>query len=218
MAQIPIERKSSASWLWWIIALIIIALLLWWLLGSRRDRGVVGGDVATPAAVAPDTAGPTAGTTAGTTTGAGVGGRAGDFLTWVDQSRASTAAGPDHEWVATGITRLAGAIGDIASRDSLAGSAVSQQVQALDQLAQQVQQDSAALTHADVIRSAFESSATLLGDIQQRRFPGAAGAVADVRQAAGAIDKSQPLLQQKPQMERFFEQAATAVRAMGGAR
>lgn len=41
MAEIPVEKKSSMTWLWVLLALIIAALLLWWLLADDGEE--VGG-------------------------------------------------------------------------------------------------------------------------------------------------------------------------------
>lgn len=199
MAVIPIERKAGKGWLWGLLALALLAALAWWFLASRSagERTTAAGEVApTPVAESAPSA-PVAA-----------------YLAWADSTSARTDAGPDHEYVANGITRLAGAIADLSARDSLAGSAVAEQVQALNRLAVQVQEDRQAMSHADIVRAAFTSSAALLGDIQQRRYPAAGGAVADTRAAAEAITKDRPLLEQRPQMDRFFTQAAAAVRAM----
>lgn len=37
MAEIPVEKKSSMSWLWILLALILAALLLWWLFSAGDD-------------------------------------------------------------------------------------------------------------------------------------------------------------------------------------
>lgn len=52
MAQLDIQQKKGAGWLWWAIGLIVLALLAWWIVESNeRDGGVDAGDVA-PAVVA----------------------------------------------------------------------------------------------------------------------------------------------------------------------
>ncbi|HET7322027.1 MAG TPA: hypothetical protein VFI96_06005 [Longimicrobiaceae bacterium] len=50
MADIDVQRKSGASWLWWVIGLIILALIIWWLVAYLgRDSEVA--PVATTAPV-----------------------------------------------------------------------------------------------------------------------------------------------------------------------
>lgn len=46
MAEIPVEKKSSMTWLWVLLALILAALLLWWLLDDDDE-----GRLADPAAI-----------------------------------------------------------------------------------------------------------------------------------------------------------------------
>ena len=40
MAEIPVEKKSSMTWLWVLLALILAALLLWWLLDDDDEAYV----------------------------------------------------------------------------------------------------------------------------------------------------------------------------------
>lgn len=37
MAEIPVEKKSSSSWIWILLLLLLGALLLWWLLADDDD-------------------------------------------------------------------------------------------------------------------------------------------------------------------------------------
>lgn len=37
MAEIPVEKKSSMTWLWVLLALLLAALLLWWLLADDDE-------------------------------------------------------------------------------------------------------------------------------------------------------------------------------------
>lgn len=41
MAEIPVERKSSAKWLWILLLLLLGALLLWWLLAEDDKAELV---------------------------------------------------------------------------------------------------------------------------------------------------------------------------------
>lgn len=40
MAEIPVEKRSSHTWLWVLLALLIVALLAWWLLDDDGDNVV----------------------------------------------------------------------------------------------------------------------------------------------------------------------------------
>ena len=37
MAEIPVEKKSSMSWLWMLLLLLAGALIIWWLLGEMNE-------------------------------------------------------------------------------------------------------------------------------------------------------------------------------------
>lgn len=40
MAEIPIEKKSSNTWIWILLAAVLLGLLLWWLLADNNDDAV----------------------------------------------------------------------------------------------------------------------------------------------------------------------------------
>lgn len=52
MAEIPVEKKSSLSWLWILLALLLLGLLLWWLLSQDADDEVAVDDDVNAAVVA----------------------------------------------------------------------------------------------------------------------------------------------------------------------
>lgn len=41
MAEIPVEKKSSNSWIWIVLALLLLGLLAWWLLGDDDNDAQV---------------------------------------------------------------------------------------------------------------------------------------------------------------------------------
>jgi len=203
MAEIRVERKEGKGWLWVVLALLALALLAWWFFGRRNDNTAVGASDSTsvPAAVTVDR------------------GAVDGFLSWVansDTTNAAAASDLSHEYTATGVRQLAGAIGSIARGDSLGGSEVQEQVSALTTLADRLQTEPQSLKHADLVHAAFGSAAQLLLDVQQRSFPNARAQVDSVRQAADAMSKERPLLTQRAEVNRYFARAADAVRAMSG--
>ena len=54
MAEIPVEKKSSRTWLWLLLAAILVVLLIWWL-SSGNDNVVDEDAVATAPAGTLDT-------------------------------------------------------------------------------------------------------------------------------------------------------------------
>ncbi len=209
MTEIRVERKESKGWLWGLLALLaLVAIaLVWWMFG-RNDTPVVG-------AAADSTAAPAAAASEIAVDRGAVDG----FLAWVVNSDTASAATGDlsHEYTATGVRQLAGAIASIAQGDSLGGTEVNEQVTALNTLADRLQTEPQSLKHADLAHSAFSSAAQLLDDVQRRSFPNASAQVGSVRQAADAVSKERPLLEQRAEINQFFTSAADAIRTLSGA-
>ena len=206
MANIEIERRGRPGWVWIVGALLLLAAVAWWVFARGSDgRGAATAAGTTPAA--------------DPGVGAGEASAVARFLAFADSGGAQASAGPDHGYTADGVRRLAGAIAELATRDSIGrdsigGAATTTQVDALRTLADRLQADAQSLAHADIFRAAATSSAELLGDLQGRRFPTLAADVGPVRDAAAAIAKDRPLLEQKARIDAFFASAARAVRAM----
>ena len=38
MADMPVEKKSSTSWIWWVLLILGILALLWWLFAANDDE------------------------------------------------------------------------------------------------------------------------------------------------------------------------------------
>ncbi len=138
------------------------------------------------------------------------------FLSWVSSTSADSNASMSHDYTANGVRQLASAISVLARGDTLGGAALDSQIEALNTLANRLQTEPQSLKHADLTHAAFASAAVLLQDVQQRRFPNAGTQVASVREAAEAISKDRPLLDQRTEINRFFTRAADAVRSISG--
>ena len=70
-------------------------------------------------------------------------------------------------------------------------------------------------------REAFRTAASLMSTLQQRyypeqRYPNLAAEVAQLRSAAELVLPARMLLEQTSDVQRFFDRAATALRAMAG--
>ncbi len=204
MAEIRAEPNESKVWLWVLLALVAVAFA-WWLFG-RGDSTIASGTTDSTAAA------PAALSSEVTTDRSGVD----DYLAWVDSSDSAVPATADlsHEYTATGVRQLAGAIASIAPRDSLGGAEVSEQITALNTLADRMQTEPQSLKHADLAHTAFESAAQLIEDVQRRSFPTAGAQATSVREAASGVTAARPLLEQRPEVDRFFTSAADAMRAM----
>lgn len=204
MAQIGIQRKERSPLLW-ALALLALALLGWFIVSSvfGRDEASVARNAG--AAEVPATPTPPAEVVAVT-----------DFMRFVGERRAADAMARDHGYTAQGLTRLAAAIEAVAMRDTVAGGALAPQLADLRQRAEAIQRDQRATDHALQTREAFLIAASLIGGVQERRFPALRAEAEALTAAARTVDARTPLLQQKADVQTFFDRAAAALRAMAG--
>ncbi len=119
-----------------------------------------------------------------------------------------------HEYTSEGIRRLAEALSAMAERDGIDDPSFEQTHERLLQQAQQLQQHAQSTEHATQVREAFTAAADLMATLQQQRSPEFSDAVAEVRQAAEAINPDQRLLEQRQAVGTFFARANEALQAM----
>lgn len=206
MAEIQIERKEPRNWLWIVLLLIVLALLAWWLLSRRTDAedrvatGTLGGAIV-------DT-GPTAAT----------GGAAGDvdaYLSFVQDTQARAAMSNVHEYTADGIRRLAAALNSVVDRDA-AGSAAGggdlrPRLDWLREKADSLQRNPQSNQHAGQARDAFIGATAIMEELRARR-PNITDQVRQARDAAESLRERGQLLEQRAEVQRFFERAAEVLR------
>ena len=209
--EIHIERKSYRVWGWVLMgvaALLFATCVVAWWRSDPRDpvtSGVSGGSVA--------------GAAAGTTRD--LEGAVGNFLTFVEENRARQAAGPTHEFTADGLRRLAAAIAQLSERNAGSADALKAEFNALRAQAESLQRNPQSTEHARYAREAFRTAASLMSALQQRdypeqRYPNLAAEIAQLRSAAELVLPGRMLLEQTSDVQHFFDQAATALRAMAG--
>jgi hypothetical protein len=205
MAEIEIQKKKQPIWPW-ILGAIVLVGLLWFLVAQTgRDR-----DVERPVAAAQEAREP-ARTTAPMIP------EVQEYITYVRQGEATEDAGLEHEYTSEGIRNLADAINAIAQRTNVHNDQIAQQHEELHQMADQIQQDPHSTRHANIIRNAFATSADMMEQVQTNQFPNLDGHVSQVRQAAQNVDPQQQTLDQKQEIQNFFDQASHALQAMEGA-
>ena len=206
MAEIHIERKERSVWPW-ILGLLALALVVWLLLAQRGGR---------EDAFVTDTA--IGDTDPGITPGAARTGAVGSFIAYVDERRARAEAGLDHEYTAEGLRRLADALEEIARQHQLGAAQVEQRVNTLRERADALQRNPESREHARLAREAFVAVVDVMRDLQQQRFPDAANQVEQVRLAATSVTADRELLQQKEEVQRFFDRAGEVVQHMAARR
>lgn len=223
MAEIKVERKKR-NLLPLLLGLLALLVIVWWFLSRSNvnSAAVAVSDTATvatgivPATTTNDTAAGTlaTGAAAGAAAGAIGGSALDDYATFVGNSAVERNEDEQHAYTAGGIRRLATVIEGMNP-----GAAARAQVDLMRQKA-----DSLEITatgndrHADMTRAAFTAAAEAM-----RALPGATGAtdttapLSSVTRAAAAVTADRHLLEQKDQIQTFFDAARDALRAMGGA-
>lgn len=212
MAEIEIERHERRIWPW-VLGLLVLALLAWWLLYMRGTDA--DGNVAIET---------TAGTVIDSVPGTSVGTResapaaVNDFLSYVEENRAEQSADSTHTYQAEGLRRLAAALDELADRDTIGSVSLDSRITALRNRADALQRNWRSTEHARYTREAFDSAAVLVEGMQRQRFSNIANEAAQLRQAASGVAPDRLLLEQKAEVQRFFQRAADAVRAMANTR
>lgn len=204
MAEIPIERKERSSLPWVLLGVAVLALLLWFLFGRDRgdvtvaDGAVAGDVVETPVAAAP----------------MGLPQEVESFVQYAQAAQDRPAADISHDYTADGIRQLAAALGAVATRDTVGGAALQPRVDALREQADALGADPQATDHASITRAAFTEAASIMGAMQEQRFPNLDAEVGAVREAAEGVRGEAPLVEQTAQVQTFFDRAATALQSM----
>jgi hypothetical protein len=206
MAEIKIEKKKPI-WPWIILVLVILAILYFLVFADDGDDDDI--DEITTEQVEDETAweeesDTTTWETESDTLGQGVQG----YLTYVaDESR----MGIDHEYTNNALIQLMNAVQ--AKADEM-NYDISADMQSVRQEAQAITQDPMATTHANTIKSAGTKLANILQKMQQEQFPNLNNDVQEVMTAANNIDGSVQTLNQKDQVNKFFNEAADVLRKM----
>jgi hypothetical protein len=181
----------------------MLLVVLCWILVLRAARGT--GD--TSAGRAADAVDASAATAAAP-------GAVGHYLRFASERRAQQEASHSHEYTAGGLRRLAAALGDVLGSDTTGAASATPLLETMRRRADDLQRNPASTEHARYAREGFAAAAGAIGVIQARRFPNLASEAEEVQGAADAVRSGQLLLEQRAQVQQFFDQAATALRAM----
>ncbi len=205
MADIDIEKKSGGSkWIWIILGLIILALIIWWI-AADDDEPLEENEIEEVDTTTTDTYEDTAEWDQNDTlTSGGVEG----FIAHVgDKSR----MGIDHEYTNEALIQLMNAVEEKANEENVN---IDVELQEVRQQAQEITQDPMALDHADIIKNAGETLVTAMEKIQEENYPDLSSDIEEMRTALQEIQPSVPTLEQKEQVNSFFDEAADALRKM----
>lgn len=136
------------------------------------------------------------------------------FLKFDQDHRALAGADTTHEYTADGLRRLAVALGAINEQDAAHRGTLQPRLSALLTRANELEKNPESTRHSEYTRAAFMDAASVMGMLQQQRFPTLQTNVTQVKQAAAAVQPNTLLLQQKATVQKFYDSAADAVRAM----
>lgn len=201
MAEIKIEKKKPI-WPWIILVLVILAILYFLVFADDGEDEI---EETTTEQVEEETAWEEETDT--TSWDAQTGGVQ-SYLTYVsDESK----MGIDHEYTNNALIELMNAVQ--AKADEM-NYDISADMQTVRQEAQAITQDPMAVTHANTIKSAGTKLANILQNMQQEQFPNLSSDVQEVQTAASNIDGSVQTLNQKDQVNKFFNEAADVLRKM----
>ena len=201
MAEIDIEKKKPI-WPWIILVLVILALL--YFLVFDNDEEVVE-DENNIEEFGED---PALEENAQTTTWEDETGEVAGYLAHVgDESR----MGIDHEYTNAALLELIDAVKAKAEEMNFDISADMQEVK---QHAQKIEEDPMAVTHANTIKEAGKQLADILENMQEEEFPALSNEVQEVKTAASNIDGSVQTLDQKDQINKFFNEAGDVLKKM----
>lgn len=204
MAEINIERKKGKKPVWpWILGLLLLAGIIWAISDSDDEPQL--DEVAAveePYAEESVAAEPQSNVLENEPT------EIADFVSYVNTTEVKERMGLDHVVTSEALMRLSQALKELGEED------YSQQINDIQQTAQQIQTDPESLKHADRVNNAFSKAADVLMQIKENRFPETAESeVQELQEIAREIEDGQPLLEQKEEVKSFFENAAQVVDA-----
>lgn len=204
MADIDIEKKSGGSkWIWIILGLIILALLIWWFTAGDDEEleEVTTEQVEEPIEDEEETA-----TWEESESSNQEGVQA--FITHVgDKSR----MGIDHEYTNDALIQFMNAVEAKANEENVDIEAELAEVR---RQAEEITQDPMAVDHADIIKNAGETLVNALQKVQEQEYPNLSSDIEEMRTALQGIQPSVQTLEQKEQVNSFFDEAADALRKM----
>jgi hypothetical protein len=212
VADIDIQKKETAIWPW-IVGLLVLALLIWAALslfgGDDADRTAVTDPA--PATTAPGTTAPAPGAAMGAA------GAPAAVPAYMDTcaTRQPGEMDLDHAHTSSCIRHLADGLEAVVQQRNLTGVNVQPQLQQARQNADRLAQSPPGATdHTAMTRDAFDALAQAMGTVQNAHYPQLQGQVSQVQSAAGNVQRQGILLDQRENVQRFFEQAGQALNQM----
>jgi hypothetical protein len=188
----PQSKSFAGAWIATLLGLFVVIGIIFWAV-SARDGAV--GDVTEGIS----------GATAEATGTAGFSTPVREYLEFsgvVAGGDQPPPVGLQHEYAADGIRKLAAALDALAKQDSdFAGPQAAGEFRSM---ADSLQRDPASTEHADIVRSVFVSTATIMSTVDESDGM-------SLRRLAESIDPGRPLLDQRDTVQSFFRRSAEAI-------
>ena len=123
--------------------------------------------------------------------------------------------GLDHEFSHNALNKLANTTAALAAAHGMTSDVnMKAKKDKIRMAAEEITKDPYATNHADMIKMAAMNITDALETIQEAKYPGFEGAIAEVRNAAQDISKATLTLNQKEDVRDFFGKARVAIKGM----
>jgi hypothetical protein len=131
-----------------------------------------------------------------------------EFARFIRDNPASERMELDHNYTSDTIRRLADALSAISDQQNIKDTDIKERLDLLRGYADRLQEDRRSNEHADRVFAAFTLASDLIDSIERHISRNHKYEVAEVRQAAEAVDPDKPLLDQKAEVETFLEKTS----------
>lgn len=202
MAEDNLEQKKWPYILRRVLAFVVIAVLLWVGLEIIKSGKKTGRD---------ETPGKTV---VVPTTVVTVPAQVSEFAGFIEDHSAGETMELEHDYTSDGIRRLADALGAIADQQEIKDPDIEDKLDLLRGHADRIQEDRRSTEHADTVLAAFTLASDLIASIERQTSRNRKDEVAEVRQAAEAIDPDKLVLDQKAEVEAFFKRTSRLLNEM----
>lgn len=196
MTEIRVEKKERSIWPWLLLALLALAVILYFVFrdNDHDDMAVVTDDTTTTATMQAPQQDMNA---------------VASYVAFVngDTGRMSL----DHNYSSTALTRL---IDAVAYKANAAGIDVQADMDKARAAAGQIKEEPYETSHANKIRDAADIISTAIQNLQQSKYPALSSEVSSLKNAAAAIKPAELTLNQKTEVQTFFDRAAAALQKM----
>ena len=202
MAEANVGQEKWLYILRRVLAFVVIAVLMWVgleLLKSSRKTGrdePPGKTVVVPKTIVTVPA------------------KVSEFASFIQNNPAGEMMKMEHDYTSDGIRRLADALGAIADQQEIKDPNIEDKLDLLRRHADRLQEDRRSTEHADTVLAAFTLASDLIASIERQTSRNLKNEVAEVRQAAEAIDPDKLVLDQKAEVETFFKRTSRLLNEM----